>query len=89
MFAPSSPTDSGSAAKGKLRLARSGVHPRVERSHDVHRGDTRNVRSGIGFELATPTREAGGELLRIGTSGGSRRETGGVRRLPSRTRSDC
>lgn len=89
MFAPSSPTDSGSAAEGKLRIARSGVHPRVERSHDVHRGDTRNVRGGIGFELATPTREAVGELLRVGTSGGSRRETGGVRRLPSRTRSDC
>jgi putative component of toxin-antitoxin plasmid stabilization module len=89
MFAPSSPTDSGSAAEDKLRIARSGVHPRVERSHDVHRGDTRNVRGGIGFELATPTREAVGELLRVGTSGGSRRETGGVRRLPSRTRSDC
>lgn len=89
MFAPSSPTDSGSAAEGKLRIARSGVHPRVERSHDVHRGDTRNVRGGIGGELVRPTRETVGKLLRVGTSGGSRRETGGVRRLPSRTRSDC
>lgn len=89
MFAHSSPTDSGSAAEGKLRIARSGVHPRVERSHDVHRGDTRNVRGGIGFELVRPTRETVGKLLRVGTSGGSRRETGGVRRLPSRTRSDC
>ena len=89
MFAHSSPTDSGSAAEGKLRIARSGVHPRVERSHDVHRGDTRNVRGGIGGELVRPTRETVGKLLRVGTSGGSRRETGGVRRLPSRTRSDC
>ena len=89
MFAHSSPTDSGSAAEGKLRIARSGVHPRVERSHDVHRGDTRNVRGGIGGELVWPTRETVGKLLRVGTSGGSRRETGGVRRLPSRTRSDC